>query len=247
MKPTEEKKIWQAFSGSKFRVLLITIVLFLALRPFLEGSRLAFILNRLFFSLVVLVCVYSVGKTRRGLLIALSLGLPSVTAHWLWIFWENPSLHIASTILQVLFWGYTVTFIISHLFRVQEVSADIIMGAACSYFMIGFTWAFLFFGLESISPGSFSFPHPKVNGINDFVYYSFMTLTTVGFGDIRPVSDPARSLTILEAVSGQLFIATMIAILVGSYRYRSGENPPFDRGIWKTGSAGGEKDGRDSA
>jgi hypothetical protein len=66
--------------------------------------------------------------------------------------------------------------------------------------LIGFAWSFIFFVLEVFSPGAFSFPHPGVRGIREFIYFSFETLTTLGFEDILPVSDPARSLTILEAV-----------------------------------------------
>jgi hypothetical protein len=58
--------------------------------------------------------------------------------------------------------------------------------------------------------------------LNLFIYFSFITLTTTGFGDVTPVSNPARSLVILEAALGQLFVAITISILVGTYISRSG-------------------------
>jgi voltage-gated potassium channel len=71
--------------------------------------------------------------------------------------------------------------------------------------------------LESLSPGWFSFFRPEAINLNVFNYYSFITMTTMGLGDITPISYPARFLTILEAVLGQLFVAITISILVGSY------------------------------
>ena len=133
----------------------------------------------------------------------------------------NSFFQILGAILQVIFWTYVLVVILFHLLRAREVTADTIMGAACVYFLIGFAWAFIFYVLESFSPGAFSFPRTDANpGFNDFIYFSFVTLATLGFGDITPVSNPARSLTILEAVLGQLFVAITISILVGSYLSR---------------------------
>jgi hypothetical protein len=224
MKPAEEKKLWQTISESRFLVLFIAIVLLFALRPFLEGSLDKLILTGIFFFLALLGCIYAVSETRGQFLFALILGLPSVLAHWVGVIWGIPSLGPVAAILQIIFWGYILTGIMSHLFRVKEVTADTIMGAACAYFLIGLAWSFMFFLLEFDSPGSFSFPPPKGGSIEDFIYYSFVTLTTLGFGDITPVSHLARSLTVLEAVLGQLFMATTIAILVGSYLSRSGKS-----------------------
>ncbi len=221
MKPTEGEKMWPAISGSRFLLLFMAIVLSIALRPFLEGSLGALTLSGVFFSLVLITCIYSVSETRGHFLFTLIIGLPSILVLWLGILWHAPSLQIIGAILLVIFWACTIMLIIFHLFRVKEVMADTILGAACTYFLIGFAWGSIFFVLESCSPGSFSFPRPRSIGFSDFFYYSFVTLATVGFGDITPVSNPARSLTILEAVLGQLFMTTMIAILVGTYLSRS--------------------------
>jgi hypothetical protein len=224
MKLDHERKIRQEIYRSRFLVLFIGIVLTLAIRPFLEGSIEAFLLSGFFFSYILLACIYSVSRTRGAFLFSLSLGLPSICAVWLGILLRDSSFHALGAILQVIFWSYILALILSHLLRVREVDADTIMGAACAYFLIGFAWSFIFFVLEFFSPGAFSFPHAAEHaGFNVFIYYSFVTLTTLGFGDITPVSDPARSLTILEAAIGQLFVAITISILVGSYLSRWGK------------------------
>lgn len=208
-------------------LLFVGIVLTLAVRPFLEGSFGARLLSVVFFSFILLACIYSVSRTRRAFLFALSLGFPAVCAAWLGILLGSSSFQILGAILQVIFWAYVLLVILSHLLRNREVTADTIMGAACVYFLIGFAWAFLFFVLESFSPGAFSFPRPHDSaGFNAFIYFSFVTLATLGFGDITPVSNPARSLTVLEAVLGQLFVAITISILVGSFLSRSRKGGP---------------------
>jgi hypothetical protein len=220
MEPAREIRKLQAFR-SRFLFLFICIVLWFILRPFLEGSLEALALSGIFFSFFFLACLYAVSQTRRAFLVALGLGVPSIGAVWLGVFLENSFLQIFGAILQIIFWAYILVIILSRLVRARKVTRDTIMGAACAYFLIGFAWSFVFFVVEFVSPGAFSFPHPGARGIKEFIYFSFVTLTTLGFGDITPVSDPARSLTVLEAALGQLFIAIMISFLVGSYLSRS--------------------------
>jgi hypothetical protein len=77
-------------------------------------------------------------------------------------------------------------------------------------------WSFIFGAVESLHPGSFSIP--EIQGISTsrhFLYYSFVTITTLGYGDITPVTSLARSLSTLEAVIGQLYLVVQVAWLVG--------------------------------
>lgn len=77
-------------------------------------------------------------------------------------------------------------------------------------------WAFVYSLMESIHPGSFSIAEGQINaGRSLYVYYSFVTLTTLGYGDITPMTAPANSISILEAIIGKLFLAILIARLVG--------------------------------
>jgi hypothetical protein len=216
MEQAEEIKLRSMIYKSRFLLLFIGIVLNLAVRPFLEGALGVQFLSGIFFSFILLSCIYSVIRTRRAFWVSLILGIPSFCSIWLGILLGNSSWEIAGAILQVIFWAYILVVILSHLLRAMEVTADTIMGAACCYFLIGLAWSFIFLALEFSFPGAFSTPRASAD-FNVFIYFSFVTLTTLGFGDITPVSNPARSLTILEAVIGQLFVAITISILVGSY------------------------------
>ncbi len=221
MHPSEKKKIGSAMHGSRFLFLFLTIVLWFVLRGFLGRYVGAILLSAIFSSFILLFCVYSVSQTRKNFHIALGLAIPTFFVSWMGLFLKSFSLPIFGAFLQIIFLGFILLILISHLFRLEEVTTDTILGAACSYFLIGLGWSLIYFILASLSPGSFSFsrPHEEMN-LNLFLYYSFMTMTTVGFGDITPLSDPARSLSILEAVLGQFYMAITIAFLVGRYLSR---------------------------
>jgi hypothetical protein len=82
-------------------------------------------------------------------------------------------------------------------------------------------WAFVFYFLDLVEAGSFSFATTSREDVGSFLYYSFITLTTVGYGDIVPLTSPARSLAAMEALMGQLYLAITIARLVGVHASQS--------------------------
>jgi hypothetical protein len=89
-------------------------------------------------------------------------------------------------------------------------------GAAVVYLLMAIMWTFIFSALETLHPGSFKIPENQDILISrNFLYYSFVTLTTLGYGDITPVTSLARSLCVLEAVIGQLYLVVQVAWLVG--------------------------------
>jgi hypothetical protein len=96
------------------------------------------------------------------------------------------------------------------------VTVHRILGAVAVYLLIGVIWAEAYDLVETIAPGALSVPAPHPpHDVAHFVYYSFATLTTVGYGDVVAVHPAARSLATLEAVVGQLYSAILVARLVG--------------------------------
>jgi hypothetical protein len=123
-----------------------------------------------------------------------------------------------------LFFALITVVILRHILSVREVSSDIILGAICAYLVLGMVWTMAYSLIELLSPGSFlrggesitaGFAGARVPAVASFIYYSFVTLTTLGYGDIIPNSSPAAALSSLEAVTGQLFLAILIARFVG--------------------------------
>jgi hypothetical protein len=210
------------FRIGRFLFLLIFIVLMFVLRPFLQGFIGIKLLMDIFFSFILISGAYAVSHKRTTFVVGLILVIPALAATWSDNFMDIPPQVLrGGEILEGLFFAYTSIVIVYHLFREKKVTFEVISGAICGYFLIGLTWAFIFFVLQKFNPESFQLSFQLSEGqgatISHFTYYSFVTLTTLGYGDITPVTVVARSLAVLEAVAGQLYIAIMIAGLVGVY------------------------------
>ena len=102
--------------------------------------------------------------------------------------------------------------------NLKEITADTLFGAICGYLLIGLTWSFIYLLIASVDPTSFSIhmEHELIRSrIDHFIYYSFVTLTTTGYGDILATKSVARNFSWLEACIGQIYLAVWISQLVG--------------------------------
>lgn len=127
-------------------------------------------------------------------------------------------------LLTAIFLAYAAFVIVSEVARSRRVTFDTISGAICGYLLIGLMWGFLYSVAESVNPGALTFqgmvppaPHDDLlarSQLLSLVYFSFITLTSTGFGDIIPVLPIARTLAMLEAIIGQFYVAVLIARLV---------------------------------
>ena len=207
----------------RFLFLLISIILWFVLRPFLEGLTHLTPLMDLFVTLILLSGVFALIQNRGIFIFGLIFALFTLIIRWMLHFMNISSLATVSQILSILFMGFIVGVILSYLFREKEITSDIIMAAICGYFLIGLLWSSVYLLLFAFEPESFQFSRVLGLGGEDFAYYSFVTLTTLGYGDITPVTNPARSLSLLEAVTGQLYLAVLVARLVGIHIAQSHE------------------------
>jgi Ion channel len=208
----------------RFTVLLATIILLLVSQPLFSGHVLAQTFATATISLVLLSAVYAFRTAKIYFTIALILMVPAIGSRVALQFTANPTLEMVGAISSFLFLTVTVFALVSRLFIVKSVTFDTISAAICAYLLIGVAWAYAFAVVELRHPGSFNavlFQRqtgdiaPLLASLHTFIYYSFVCLTTTGFGDILPVSGGARSLSVMEAVFGQLYMAILIARLVG--------------------------------
>ena len=120
---------------------------------------------------------------------------------------------------------FIIVIILKFIFNRDEITRDLIAGAAVVYLLTAITWTYVYRLIEMIQPGSFAIAQSQIFGEQSpFLYYSFVTITTLGYGDVTPVSNPARSLALLEAILGQLYIAILIARLVGTHIAQASRN-----------------------
>jgi len=199
----------------RFLFLLISMLLLFVLRPFLEGFIGIKFLMDLFFSVILFSGIYAVSGKKHILYIALIIASPALVIQWSGYLVTVHSSLLVGKIFAALFYVFMVIVILDYLFKEKVITPDMIMGAVCVYLLLGIMWATVFSIIEILQPGSFQIPESMASELSYFSYYSFVTLTTLGYGDITPITAPARSLSLLEAIMGQLYIAVLIARLVG--------------------------------
>jgi len=172
-----------------------------------------------FLSIVLLSAVYTVSPKKHVFTIALLLSLPTFAGMWATYFLKNFYVTLVGWSFAVAFFGFIGIIVLSDVLRAEKVTTDTIHAAICVYLLMGVTWALLYSVMEGIRPESFVIAQGQFSGATDYVphflYYSFVTLTTLGFGDITPLTPAAKSFSYMEAVTGQIYIAVLIARLVG--------------------------------
>lgn len=136
---------------------------------------------------------------------------------WWSYFYQNIYSQSAYFIINIIFLTYITYHIFLSTFRAKIINRNVIHGAIVVYLLVGFLWSFVYSLIESLHPGSFSHMSERILGHRPFVYFSFVTLTTLGFGDITPLTPLAQSMTILEAILGQMYLIIQVSWLVGLY------------------------------
>lgn len=205
--------------GSRFGFLFVALVLSLGIPPLLPRGPIVSVLMPAFFAAILISGLYSVSEKRRQLVFGLALVIPALIFSWSVRLYPADSLEIAGFALTGIFFLYLAWLILLFILSAPRVDANIIFAAICIYLLLGFACAMGFSIAEIVSPGAITHP----GRLGDFardgraIYFSFVTLTTLGYGDMSPVSEPARGLAIVEAVTGQLILVVLIARLVAIY------------------------------
>ena len=176
------------------------------------------------FMIIMLTGINVVSKNKKIFIGALISAFMAVSSIVLTVVFRNPYFALSGLSFYMVFFALIAGVILSNVLMSGKITTDKIYGSICVYLIIGVIFALLYDILESVQAGSFLLqgemidPHIEVLEKKRFVrlnYYSFVTLTTLGYGDIVPVSPFARTFAALEAVIGQLYIAILIARLVG--------------------------------
>jgi voltage-gated potassium channel len=212
----------------RFVLLLIAMLAELTLAPFIEllphGPALVQVVTA-----TVLLAALAVAGSRR---IAIALFSAALVVHVAASVMGDTVTVAVAHALRLVFLCYVVVLVVHRVLADRAVTLDTVAGAACAYMLIGVVWGELFLLLESWRHGSFHVPPtwtPSAGLIprSSLMYFSFATLTTVGYGEIHPNDPAAGSLCAAEALIGQLYLAIMIARLVGLHTSRTSSS---DRG-----------------
>ena len=206
---------------NNFSWLLLALLIFLVGRPVLDQLQVASAaaVKALMFSLLVCIGVWSLRGSRRGFAIGILFVVAAVIANLLTA--NVPSEAAAYTSIVALA-GFVLTAIVCTLRQVligTEVSLNRLVGAICVYLLLGVIWALAYSILDMLVPGSFHGMGSTTDFAwsGDWLYFSFVTMTTVGYGDMLALTPIARTLAYMQAVFGKFYVAILVAGLVSAY------------------------------
>jgi hypothetical protein len=207
-------------TGHRFLLLFIFLLAYVVAYPYSEGH--GYYAFRLLAGVILALSVYAV-SFRRGLAVAaLVLAIPTAGQRVFHPVMSADALPILSLVLGFAFDLWVVVTIFRHVFANVRITSETIFGALCIYLLNGLTFSNIYGLLATLQPKAFLLD-PTTNrhvipDQFDLIYYSFGMMTQLGAAGITAVSDQARSLSLLEAILGQLYLAVLISRLVGAYR-----------------------------
>jgi hypothetical protein len=217
--------------------LLASIVVAFSIRPVLgEGPVIAAAFS-LAMVLLLLVALYATSldelvgdrerlrvRRHRRHVVAWMLAVPAVVERILVVVTAGPGFFLVSALCWMLFLGYITWIELRSVLEQRQVTNETISMAISVYLLMGMTWAMLYFAIFEVNPQSLSFqqfpglPTDVASSAHThlplFVYFSLSTISTLGFGDIMPVSLAARYAAVAEGITGQLYVAILVARLV---------------------------------
>lgn len=213
--------------------LLGALVLLIVLAPFVQSLPNGRMIESGVMTLVLIAAVLAVGGRRRTLLISVLLAAPAAAARWLHHFRPDLSPAGAYPAAAIIFIAFIIARLLAFVLRAPRVDAEVLCASISAYLLLGLLWAFAYTVTAAIDPGAFVFNTADakgsvMDGFNAF-YFSFVTLSTVGFGDITPASPVARMLAVTEAIAGLLYVAVLIARLVALYSVPESSAPTDQR------------------
>ena len=203
----------------RFQLLLGSLVALLLLYPAAEAIEYGELFLHGVASLVLLAGVYSVASNAAIRIGAASLAVVAIAGDLAVLAGAGEPVLVASLATEATFELLIDFAVLRSVIAARKVDADVLAGGLCAYLLTGMAFASVYSIVELLAPGSCAFPEPVPASPQwkDFVFFSFTTLTTLGYGDIRPVSDFARSLTSAESILGVFYMAILVSRLVSLY------------------------------
>ena len=208
----------QELHQKRFLILLVLILLMIVLAPFLDVFVQTRIMMDIFLTAIFFAIIFVIKTNRIHVIIASILVLPLIISTWSIYFYDSTHISLLTRVFGALFFGYAVVLILLEIARSTDVRRETIFAAVVAYLLIALMWSFLYMILEMAVPGSFSLPgQSHRREMMHFEYFSFITITTLGYGDITPLTNRASALALLEALIGQIYMVVLVAWLVGMY------------------------------
>ncbi len=217
---------------AKFTLLFLSLILLFVLYPVASELGQGAALLDISGSVILLAAVYAIARQRRAKWAAVIMASITLFANWGGNIAHSRILDLVTCVAYAAFFGFAAIVITRNILSEQQVTFDVILGGACVYMILGLIWANLFTLMAFLQTNAFSGAGVQAEILReqaswfsadnaDLIYFSFTTLSTLGYGDIVPASHATRSLAALEAILGQLYLTVLVARLVGLHIARA--------------------------
>ena len=204
------------YQENRFLIMLLTLFGFILFHPLISYFINIRFLVQVFISFILLSGVFAISYKKYQLIIASLLALPIFILMWASYLVDIGGFIHLQNLFGMLFMFYMIILFLKHFFRQNKITREVIFGALAVYLLLGLMWTYGYTLLDHLVPDSFSHPGTIINlDFNSFNYFSFVTMTTLGYGDISPVSQAAKAMAITQAITGQVYLAVLVARLVG--------------------------------
>ena len=198
----------------RFTILMAASLCMLVVYPFLDHfhlSHIDFLLN-IFITLLLISCIHALSISRHEAIVACLVIIPAIFMDWVGVFVDNRRIEMIVDIYKILAFSYICYGLLRYALRAGVVDFEKIAAAVNVYLFLGLIWRDIYSLVSILIPGAFN---SDLLNQTDFLYYSFVTLSTLGYGDVLPMEGPAKALAYMEAIIGQLYLTILVARLVG--------------------------------
>jgi hypothetical protein len=205
------------WAPGRFRLLLLSLLLFFVGMAAVTGSGGERVIGVTLLGLVIVAAVHDLGEVGQRRRVAMALAAGAIVISIVDLNVRMRHMPILASAIVAVFAGFVVWMVYTQVMRPHRRVGDRIVGAICVFILIGLAWAKVYETLDDVVPGSFRFPADTgwaTPSSLRYSYFSFVTLATLGYGDVTPVTVLAGTLAWLEAITGQLYLAVTVARLV---------------------------------
>lgn len=225
MSQQEKPRFLPRLAEHRFLLLFLFLLATLVIYPYTENRGFGYYAFRVLGGLIIALSVYVVSLKRGVAVVLILLAIPASVQHLLHPDLAAGIFPLVNLTLSFAFDIWIIVAMFRHVYENVRITSETIFGALCIYLLNGISFASVYGLVAALQPDAFLLT-PLLNRHTvpdrfDFIYYSFGMMTQLGAPGITAVSDQARSLSVIEAILGQLYLAVLISRLVGAYRMRS--------------------------
>lgn len=210
-------KILKFISEHSHVTLIVSMILVIIMAPYYWNTPFTNYLNFLFMTLILLSAIITLRKSRMELKRLSKTGYVIIIVNLIVAITGNADIELINRILFILFFILVAVNLLIEIVKSKEVDNSVIFNAVAVYVLFGFCGAVLASVITYFEPDAFALTNNYESQFHQFLYFSYITITTTGYGDVLPLKPIAKTLAIFLALFGNLYLTVIIGILIGKY------------------------------